>query len=52
VDDRLVRDINRNLDRLSNLLEEKSNRLPVSDQAKTDAREFIRLFRASVKSGY
>jgi len=50
-DDRLVRDLNRDLDRLTTLLAEKGDRLPVSDQATNDARTFLRKMREALKGG-
>ncbi len=50
LDERLVRDTNRDLDQLTRLLVEKADRLPVSEQATTDARQFLRKFREAVQS--
>ncbi len=48
VDAGLLRDTRRDVDRLRELLADREDRLPVSEQAKTDGRRFIRKLRGAL----
>ncbi len=41
----LLRDLNRDVDRLREILADREDRLPVSEQATADGRQFIRKLR-------
>jgi hypothetical protein len=51
VDAGLLRDMNRDVDRLREVLADREDRLPVSDQAAAGARRFIRNLRDALKAG-
>jgi hypothetical protein len=51
VDAGLLRDMNRDVDRLREVLADREDRLPVSYQATEDARRFIRNLRNALKDG-
>jgi hypothetical protein len=51
VDAGLLRDLNRDVDKLREVLADRADRLPVSEQATVDARQFIRKLRDALKPG-
>jgi hypothetical protein len=48
VDAGLLRDMRRDVERLRDILTDREDRLPVSEQATTDGRRFIRKLRAAL----